>query len=134
VRIIEFRGKIIDNPKCYKIGDWAYGDLLHTENGTMIITPHDGSLEWSGIVDEETVGQFTGYYDKKGKKVYEGDIFWIDWKDSRYPPCESPPLKWNEEYGGWIIVGGDPRQDIMNYFEVIDNIHDRLERTSHVLF
>lgn len=48
MREIKFRGKVVENAKCYKIGDWAYGDLLHVpELGVVITTPHDGSLEWS---------------------------------------------------------------------------------------
>ena len=63
MRTIKFRGKCTDD------GMWRYGDLLH-ENGLLWI--NDNGLHCT--VDENTVGQFTGIKDKKGKEIYEGDI------------------------------------------------------------
>ena len=72
----EFRGKL----KRDKHG-WIYGDLTHNykKPGTVAIhyTIDDQLSQRSAYVIPETVGQFTGKYDKNAVKIYEGDIITI---------------------------------------------------------
>lgn len=69
MRQIIFRGKRIDN------GEWVYGWYapLVCNDKTVIpnIKDYNGS-DWKVL--PETVGQFTGMYDKSNNKIFGGDI------------------------------------------------------------
>jgi uncharacterized phage protein (TIGR01671 family) len=67
MREIKFRGKRVDN------GEWSFG-LPFRNDYTNQWYLRNG-LSWNDIeVIPETVGQFTGLYDKNGKEIWEGDI------------------------------------------------------------
>lgn len=77
-RDIKFRGKTND-------GKWI------TRSETII---HDGDGVWLSDgcdvvkVIEDTVGQFTGMYDKNGKEIYEGDIVLQQGYNGKKQPME----------------------------------------------
>lgn len=67
MREILFRGK---HKSC---GKWCEGNLHIDKQSVAIITPDNTPLGCYGQVDPATVGQFTGFTDKNGRKAFEGD-------------------------------------------------------------
>ena len=141
-RTIKFRGKKQTN------GVWVYGCLVYSNeiDASIYFQTGNGSvktMDWV-YVNPETVGQFTGLYDKNGKEIYDGDIIYSEFPDGSKTNCL---IGWNEEKSCFGLMdeynyrskleGYDfPRFDnaiFCNFlkhskkFEVIGNIYDNPE-------
>lgn len=119
MREIKFRGKRTDT------GEWVYGDLQHVQKiCTTEETEKSGKRSMSVVrianydVDEETVGQFTGFYDMNGMAVYEGDL--LQGVENVIEVC------W---FDGTFCDAISPISDPLRYLDVEDrtvvgNVHD----------
>lgn len=125
MREILFRGK-------YYTGAWIYGDFLHPN----IIRQNDRWHE-QYEVDPDTIGQFTGLYNRNNKGIYEGDILEDKWKTHRLVCYGEHEVETYEDPvtvdDGFYVVCNYPYRkeqrlsDYYLYSEVIGNIFDNPE-------
>ena len=131
MREILFRAKRIDN------GEWATGSYHHQTDyygdpcdKHYIIDGTATDMEGYGEhyeIDPETLCQYTGLKDKKGKRIWENDIVKHEVSDT------IGTVKWyQEDYVGWCVddIVIDEQQftdEMWNECEVIGNIFDNPE-------
>ena len=146
MREILFRGKRADN------GEWIEGMLLKCTMaaGTAYLIFADSfatdllgnvhALD-RGMVDPETVGQYTGLTDKNGTKIFEGDVLMfsilgydgyvviVSMENSAWGFYPAFPEIVHEDDRKWMSFW-DPEYDGVweqKYFTVIGNIYDNPE-------
>ena len=143
MRAIKFKGKCIVPASG---GRTVCGSLITKPNGRAMILEHEKGKLFNGYgVDPNTVCQFTGFLDKNGKEIYEGDVL----RSDTYPFSCTGRNEYNNYYGaiGWsdeealfyIVAIKNHKssvagisdgitdvisQEKMKDFEVIGNVHD----------
>lgn len=111
MREIKFRGK---RPF---IGGWIYG-LLDIQGNDVEIFNRENDTFRKGVVIPETIGQFTGLYDKNGKEIYEGDIVKLNYpKIIGLVVFDSGSFYTQKDNGHYSLKG-------YTIHEIIGNIHD----------
>lgn len=140
MREILFRGKSMDN------GEWVNGSLIHAGDYCCILEdeeklhPHCwpyldsecGTFDgYATPVDPFTVGQFTGLYDRNGKRIFEGDILRCCLGDK----IDIGVVQYDDRIAAFIVLFTDGVLTFLDFFtakvetwyEVIGNIHDNPE-------
>lgn len=143
MRTIKFKAKRLDNK------EWTCGYFYEENDNTYIIE----NLQKKSMLNRNipykvapaTVCQFTGFLDKNGKEIYEGDVL----RSDEYPYSDLEDGKrdnyfavvyYHEEYARFVTVtiknpvstvcgisegnNGDVSRDEMMDFEVVGNIHE----------
>lgn len=136
--------EIIFRGKSSVTNEWVYGSLVKCGNENYIIGFDEVDLDGHHIryysdrpvfTKQETIGQFTGLYDKNGKEIYEGDILMcIGQREDN---------KWRKYFRKVLFKNGSfcinvPEYNVESYlhhhivngelgWEVIGNIYDNPE-------
>ena len=109
MRTIRFRGISIDT------NEMVYGDLLQYR--VMPVIFDKDKEQWE--VKANTVGEFTGLFDKQGKEIYEGDVVITNHETNRVVFASGSFCLYNTGEGLYEIHSSD--------INIIGNIHENLE-------
>lgn len=126
MRPIKFRAK-------RREGDaWYSGGIFQTGTDCFIVKRGNWEPYLMCNIDHNTVGQFTGLYDKNRNEIYEGDI--LRFGNSPSGVCE---VKWNETIAAFCVrfcfekeLGVRPLGEwaiCERSIEIIGNIYDNPE-------
>ena len=89
MKTIKFRGILLDNSNTKEQKQWQYGSPVeychdNDEKQLYLISRITPTSIYGFPILPDTLGQFTGIYDKDGREVWEGDIVRYRLTDCRY--------------------------------------------------
>lgn len=121
MREIKFRGKNKDG--------WYYGLLTYMFSSYAISHVEDENIV--DLIDQETVGQYTGLKDKKGVEIYEGDVLEIVCnfpfrKETILDVVEFDESLFMYSCSDWALYELNNNEG-KQYFKIVGNIYDNPE-------
>jgi len=126
-------------------GLWAYWNVygeLCTENGKRhpmkIVMPHSvhqyyNIIQIQNIIDSKTIGQFTGFADKNGAKIFEGDFLSLPLDDEGESLllvawcADAAAFCLYEKMNGEVFPADAMDKDIVSEMTIVGNIFDNPE-------
>lgn len=143
MKTIKFKAKRLDNK------EWTCGYFYEENDNTYIIENRQKesilNRNITHEVDPDTVCQFTGFHDKNGKEIYEGDVL-LKVGGVLYDIINTPYEVYGiigfEDYRARFVIndfyltingnkgtgnacGHSFTQDYMQGFEVVGSVHDK---------
>jgi uncharacterized phage protein (TIGR01671 family) len=123
-RIIKFRAWDKSNAgEMFEVLGVDFNDLEVSYTVEGIRKEGKKGVDWNDLIDVELM-QFTGLTDKKGKKIYEGDIVRFVNQEEKYD--KNHVIEW--KHNGFVVNGWTLHLEHEGtVYEVIGNIYENPE-------
>lgn len=123
-RQIKFRAKSVHESE----NEWIYGGgVQKVKDKFFMFYLNHMDLPTVTEIDPESVGQFTGLYDRNGTEIYEGDVvnYWT--LEEARTPYVTKTVSWSPGRAGWNIGTRNPVGNTK--YEIIGNIEEGWEES-----
>ena len=116
MREVKFRGLDVAN------GEWIYGSLVKVYENYHILEEGETQAHEYNMVEEDSIGEYTGLKDMNGKDVYEGDVLEFEKGEFIY-------LDYDTKNKKLVIINLTGTKDniFTNFAKIIGNFYENKE-------